>query len=184
MPTQIDASPAVGGCIFNSYLLVERRGIAAALSMGDSGTKKRKRGGGGEGGCSSDDSEAAEERAEHHYMLHVGDEFDHGRYSVMSQLGKGTFGRVVEMWDTTERRSVAVKVVRAVEKCALTMPTKGPLPPFSARLTFICCHTCCLLRSSVQVRARGRDRGRDYPRAAAHAAPRAALPDRSPASDL
>ena len=129
--------------------------------MGDSGTKKRKRGGGGEGGCSSDDSEAAEERAEHHYMLHVGDEFDHGRYSVMSQLGKGTCGRVVEMWDTTERRSVAVKVVRAVEKCALTMPTKGPLPPFSAlvRLTLICCHTCCLLRSSVQVRARGRDRG-------------------------
>ena len=86
--------------------------------MGDSGNKKRKRGGGGEGGWSSDDSLAAEERAEHHYMLHVGDEVDHGRYSVMSQLGKGTFGRVVEMWDKSEKRFVAVKVVRAVEKCA------------------------------------------------------------------
>ena len=82
--------------------------------------RKRKRGGtdAGGGGHSSEDSEAAEERAEHHYMLRKGDEFDTGRYVVTQQLGKGTFGRVVEMWDTVEKRTVAVKVVRAVEKCA------------------------------------------------------------------
>ena len=85
--------------------------------------RKRKRGGGdygpGQGGnWSSDESEQAEERAEHHYMLRVDDEFDKGRYKVVSQLGKGTFGRVVEMYDTLERQSVAVKVVRAVDKCA------------------------------------------------------------------
>ena len=84
---------------------------------------KRKRGGdsyvsGQTGGWSSDDSEAAEERAEHHYMLREGDSFDKERYSVIGQLGKGTFGRVVEMFDSVEKRAVAVKVVRAVDKCA------------------------------------------------------------------
>ena len=84
---------------------------------------KRKRGGGDydngqPGNWSSDGSEAAEERAEHHYMLRVGDEFDKGRCTVVSQLGKGTFGRVVEMWDSVDKRPIAVKVVRAVEKCA------------------------------------------------------------------
>ena len=86
-------------------------------------THKRKRGGeyGGNGapGSSSDDSEAAEERAEHHYMLRVDDEFDKGRYTVTMQLGKGTFGRVVEMVDTATGRPVAVKVVRAIDKLSL-----------------------------------------------------------------
>ena len=83
---------------------------------------KRKRGGGdpapGPSRSPSESSEAREERAEHHYMLRVGDEFDKGRYTVVGQLGKGTFGRVVEMMDTVDKRPVAVKVVRAVEKCA------------------------------------------------------------------
>ena len=51
-------------------------------------------------------------------MLRVGDEFDGGRYRVVSQLGKGTFGRVVEMVDTATGRPVAVKVVRAIDKYA------------------------------------------------------------------
>ena len=84
-----------------------------------SAQRKRKRGGGDyQMPSTSDDSEAAEERAEHHYMLRSGDEFDKERYRVMGQLGKGTFGRVVEMWDTSEKTAFAVKVVRAVEKCA------------------------------------------------------------------
>ncbi len=69
-------------------------------------------------GNESDDSIAAEERAEYHYMLRKGDEFDKARYVVTRQLGKGTFGRVVEMWDAVEKRAIAVKVVRAVEKYA------------------------------------------------------------------
>ena len=70
------------------------------------------------GGSPSEDSEAAEERAEHHYMLRKGDDFDRSRYQAERQLGKGTFGRVVEMWDTVEKKAVAVKVVRAIEKYA------------------------------------------------------------------
>ena len=62
------------------------------------------------------ESQKEEERKERHYMLRVGDEFDGRRYRVQRQLGKGTFGRVVEMLDTQEDRTVAVKVVRAVDK--------------------------------------------------------------------
>jgi len=51
-------------------------------------------------------------------MLRVSDEFDNRRYRVLKELGKGTFGRVVEMEDTKEGKTVAVKVVRAIEKYA------------------------------------------------------------------
>ena len=99
----------------------------------DPAPRKRKRGGGERpagqsGNWSSDDSEAAEERAEHHYMLRAGDEFDKGRYTVVGQLGKGTFGRVVEMRDNVDGVSIAVKVVRAVDKCASTA-SRACMPP-------------------------------------------------------
>jgi len=80
--------------------------------------RKREQGSDRRDGSLSDDSEAAAERAEHHYMLRKGDGFDQSRYTVTRQLGKGTFGRVVEMWDSVDKRAVAVKVVRAVEKYA------------------------------------------------------------------
>lgn len=63
-----------------------------------------------------EDSGAEEERRERHYMVRKSDRFDGSRYRVIGQLGKGTFGRVVEMLDVTEDRLVAVKVVRAIEK--------------------------------------------------------------------
>ena len=68
--------------------------------------------------CSSSESAGTREqqRAERHYIMRVDDKFDGDRYRVIKQLGKGTFGRVVEMWDEQEQRHVAVKVVRAVEK--------------------------------------------------------------------
>lgn len=36
------------------------------------------------------------------------------RYELHSDVGLGTFGRVVECWDLKRRRRVAVKVVRKV----------------------------------------------------------------------
>ena len=69
--------------------------------------------------CSTSESAGAleEQRAERHYIMRVDDRFDGERYRVIKQLGKGTFGRVVEMWDTVDKAAIAVKVVRAVEKC-------------------------------------------------------------------
>ena len=68
--------------------------------------------------CSTSESSGAreEQRLERHYIVREGDHFDDDRYRAVKQLGKGTFGRVVEMWDEREGRAVAVKVVRAVEK--------------------------------------------------------------------
>jgi dual-specificity kinase len=80
----------------------------------------KRRGGGGvasDGGSSScDKATEEEERAERHYMVRIGDKFDDGRYTVRAELGKGTFGRVVEMWDEKMRITVAVKVVRSISK--------------------------------------------------------------------
>ena len=84
----------------------------------DRGGHHRKQRAGPCSSATSGDSEERQERSERHYMLRVGDEFDGGRYRVVSQLGKGTFGRVVEMVDTATGRPVAVKVVRAIDKYA------------------------------------------------------------------
>ena len=84
----------------------------------DRGGHHRKQRAGSCSSATSGDSEERQERSERHYMLRVGDEFDGGRYRVVSQLGKGTFGRVVEMVDTATGRPVAVKVVRAIDKYA------------------------------------------------------------------
>ena len=164
-----------------------------------SDTKKRKRNGRDDGGWSSDDSEAAEERSEHHYMLRVGDEFDHGRYTVVQQLGKGTFGRVVEMWDRTEKLAVAVKIVRAVEKCVADVMVARTLlndsavlvlleeSPVRTRLYAACWTVDYYLPhppTHPQVRSRGRDRERDTPLIAAHTALARHLSDRSAASNV
>ncbi|PWN25748.1 kinase-like protein [Jaminaea rosea] len=38
------------------------------------------------------------------------------RYKILSQLGQGTFGKVVECFDRLQRRYVAIKVIRAIQK--------------------------------------------------------------------
>lgn len=41
------------------------------------------------------------------------------RYSLISLLGQGTFGKVVRAVDTRSRKEVAVKIIRAVPKVRL-----------------------------------------------------------------
>lgn len=48
--------------------------------------------------------------------LQPSEHFPHGRYKILTSLGEGTFGKVVECWDKFERMRVAVKVVRNVKK--------------------------------------------------------------------
>lgn len=48
--------------------------------------------------------------------LNPGSDFPHGRYKILSDLGEGTFGKVVECWDRREGKRVAIKVVRSVTK--------------------------------------------------------------------
>lgn len=48
--------------------------------------------------------------------LHPSPDFPHGRYKILSDLGEGTFGKVVECWDRRQAHRVAIKVVRSVTK--------------------------------------------------------------------
>lgn len=43
------------------------------------------------------------------FLIHLADK-------ILSQLGQGTFGKVVECYDKLQRRYVAIKVIRAVQK--------------------------------------------------------------------
>jgi hypothetical protein len=65
---------------------------------------------------------------ERHYRVQMGESLTprcnlifHHQFSnipdkVLSIMGEGTFGKVVECWDREQERRVAVKIVRAIEK--------------------------------------------------------------------
>uniref|UniRef100_A0A0C9QTD5 dual-specificity kinase n=1 Tax=Wollemia nobilis TaxID=56998 RepID=A0A0C9QTD5_9CONI len=50
-----------------------------------------------------------------HYMFELGDNLT-PRYKILSKMGEGTFGQVVECWDRQSRELVAIKIVRGLEK--------------------------------------------------------------------
>ncbi|QDZ23824.1 serine/threonine-protein kinase [Chloropicon primus] len=50
-----------------------------------------------------------------HYKYELGENFTK-RYKILSHLGKGTFGKVVECWDRLKEEYVAIKVIRNVPK--------------------------------------------------------------------
>ena len=50
-----------------------------------------------------------------HYVVTPGQSLT-PRYKVMRLLGQGTYGKVVQCYDTTDRRTLAIKVIRSVQK--------------------------------------------------------------------
>jgi dual-specificity kinase len=50
-----------------------------------------------------------------HYRYHLGENFTK-RYKILSHLGEGTFGKVIECWDRLTKKYVAIKVIRNVPK--------------------------------------------------------------------
>ncbi|QDP16936.1 hypothetical protein Tsubulata_013518 [Turnera subulata] len=52
---------------------------------------------------------------EGHYVYNLGENLT-PRYKILSKMGEGTFGRVLECWDRQTREYVAVKVVRSIRK--------------------------------------------------------------------
>lgn len=50
-----------------------------------------------------------------HYMFELGDNLT-PRYKILSKMGEGTFGQVVECWDRQAREFVAIKIVRGLQK--------------------------------------------------------------------
>ncbi|XP_023764561.1 serine/threonine-protein kinase AFC3 isoform X2 [Lactuca sativa] len=52
---------------------------------------------------------------EGHYTYNLGENLT-PRYKILSKMGEGTFGRVLECWDRETRGYVAIKVVRSIRK--------------------------------------------------------------------
>ncbi|KAG0485032.1 hypothetical protein HPP92_009111 [Vanilla planifolia] len=52
---------------------------------------------------------------EGHYVFDLGENLT-PRYKILSKIGEGTFGRVLECWDREAREYVAIKVVRSIRK--------------------------------------------------------------------
>ncbi|KAJ7523094.1 hypothetical protein O6H91_18G037200 [Diphasiastrum complanatum] len=50
-----------------------------------------------------------------HYMFELGENITY-RYKVISKMGEGTFGRVLECWDREAQEFVAIKLIRNVQK--------------------------------------------------------------------
>ncbi|KAH6559449.1 hypothetical protein KP509_1Z008500 [Ceratopteris richardii] len=50
-----------------------------------------------------------------HYVFELGENIT-PRYKILSKMGEGTFGRVLECWDREEQDYVAIKVIRNVQK--------------------------------------------------------------------
>ncbi|XP_076929554.1 serine/threonine-protein kinase AFC3-like [Bidens hawaiensis] len=56
-----------------------------------------------------------EDDREGHYTYSLGENLT-PRYKILSKMGEGTFGRVLECWDRQTREYVAIKVVRSIRK--------------------------------------------------------------------
>ncbi|CAI0441289.1 unnamed protein product [Linum tenue] len=52
---------------------------------------------------------------EGHYVFNLGENLT-PRYKILSKMGEGTFGRVLECWDRNTREFVAIKVIRSISK--------------------------------------------------------------------
>ncbi|GJM94032.1 hypothetical protein PR202_ga10643 [Eleusine coracana subsp. coracana] len=50
-----------------------------------------------------------------HYVFDLGENLAR-RYKILSKMGEGTFGRVLECWDRETCEYVAIKVVRSIRK--------------------------------------------------------------------
>ncbi|VAI47582.1 unnamed protein product [Triticum turgidum subsp. durum] len=50
-----------------------------------------------------------------HYVFTLGENLT-PRYRILSKMGEGTFGQVLECWDLENQESVAIKIVRSLQK--------------------------------------------------------------------
>ncbi|KAH1056704.1 hypothetical protein J1N35_034769 [Gossypium stocksii] len=50
-----------------------------------------------------------------HYVFNLGENLT-PRYKILSKMGEGTFGRVLECWDRQTGEYVAIKIVRSIRK--------------------------------------------------------------------
>ncbi|KAJ3671102.1 hypothetical protein LUZ60_008528 [Juncus effusus] len=87
--------------------------------MEDSRARKRIKYAAAPNGREADKAAASppwrEEDRDGHFMFELGENLT-PRYKILSKMGEGTFGRVLECWDREKREYVAIKVVRSIQK--------------------------------------------------------------------
>ncbi|XP_057957386.1 serine/threonine-protein kinase AFC3 isoform X1 [Malania oleifera] len=71
--------------------------------------------GGNEGSARHASPPKRDDDREGHYVFNLGENLT-PRYKILSKMGEGTFGRVLECWDRQTREFVAIKVVRSTRK--------------------------------------------------------------------
>ena len=50
-----------------------------------------------------------------HYIIKLGDSLL-PRYKILKVIGEGTFGKVTQCWDRTEKKYVAIKIIKSIPK--------------------------------------------------------------------
>lgn len=50
-----------------------------------------------------------------HYIINLGDSLL-PRYKILKVIGEGTFGKVTQCWDRTEKKYVAIKIIKSIPK--------------------------------------------------------------------
>ncbi len=53
--------------------------------------------------------------ADGHYIIQIGESLM-PRYKIMKIIGEGTFGKVTQCWDRTEKKYVAIKIIKSIQK--------------------------------------------------------------------
>jgi len=50
-----------------------------------------------------------------HYIINLGESLL-PRYKILKVIGEGTFGKVTQCWDRTEKKYVAIKIIKSIPK--------------------------------------------------------------------
>ena len=53
--------------------------------------------------------------ADGHYIIQVGESLL-PQYKIMKIIGEGTFGKVTQCWDRKEKKYVAIKIIKSIQK--------------------------------------------------------------------
>jgi dual-specificity kinase len=53
--------------------------------------------------------------ADGHYIIQIGESLL-PQYKIMKIIGEGTFGKVTQCWDRKEKKYVAIKIIKSIQK--------------------------------------------------------------------
>ena len=61
-----------------------------------------------------------------HYIIKLGESLL-PRYKILKVIGEGTFGKVTQCWDRTEKKYVAIKIIKSIPKYSNRLTSAGKI---------------------------------------------------------